>query len=109
MLKLPKDLREFIGLRNSHEMHYLIVGGYAVAYHGFPRITGDIDLVMDASLENTRRLEVTLVAFGFGDWASPQKISSSRAWWCNWDTLRIASTYLRVSAELVSPMLGRRA
>jgi hypothetical protein len=43
MLDLPKDLKEFTGLLNSHDVHYLVVGGYAVAFHGNPRMTGDID------------------------------------------------------------------
>ena len=66
MLKLPKDLREFIELLNSHEVRYLIVGGYAVAYHGHPRATGDIDFVVEVSEENARKLEAVLLDFGFG-------------------------------------------
>jgi hypothetical protein len=65
MLRLPKDLSEFIGLLNSHEVRYLIVGGYAVAYHGYPRVTGDIDIFLDNSGENPSRLEAALAAFGF--------------------------------------------
>ena len=41
--KLQKDLREFVGLLNSHHVAYLVVGGHAVAFHGHPRYTGDID------------------------------------------------------------------
>ena len=65
-MRLPKHLREFIELLNSHDVRYLIVGGYAVAYHGFPRTTGDIDLFIEASLENAARLQEVLVQFGFG-------------------------------------------
>ena len=43
MEKLNQDFREFIGLLEKHAVEYLIVGGYAVAFHGFPRYTGDID------------------------------------------------------------------
>lgn len=39
-----KDFREFIQLLNDHEVLYLVVGGYAVAFHGYPRYTKDIDL-----------------------------------------------------------------
>ncbi len=47
MLTLPPASREFIELLNSNSVRYLIVGGYAVAYHGYPRFTGDIDLFLD--------------------------------------------------------------
>ena len=43
-MKLQRDLREFIELLNSLKVDYLIVGGHAVAYHGYPRYTGDIDM-----------------------------------------------------------------
>lgn len=66
MLKLPVDLREFIELLNSHDVHYVIVGGYAVAYHGYPRMTGDIDFFIEVSSENAHKLESAIVAFGFG-------------------------------------------
>jgi hypothetical protein len=67
MGKLPKDLREFIVLLNSHEVRYLIVGGYAVAYHGYPRATGDIDFFVEVSEENAAKLAAALIDFGFGD------------------------------------------
>jgi hypothetical protein len=66
MLKLPPDLREFTELLNSHDVRYLIVGGYAVAYHGYPRMTGDIDFFMEISEENARKIETVLAEFGFG-------------------------------------------
>jgi len=55
-MKLPGDLREFIALLNSHNVRYVVVGGYAVAYHGYPRATGDIDLFVEVSQENARKL-----------------------------------------------------
>ena len=64
-MRLHKDLREFIGLLNSHGVEYLIVGGYALAFHGFPRYTGDIDILVRTTEENAVRLERTLRAFGF--------------------------------------------
>lgn len=64
-MNVQKDLREFIVLLNSHDVCYLIVGGYAVAYHGFPRTTGDIDFFIEASEENAARLEEVLDRFGF--------------------------------------------
>ncbi len=41
---LNKDFREFIELLNSHNIKYLVVGGYAVTIHGYPRYTNDIDI-----------------------------------------------------------------
>jgi hypothetical protein len=43
----------------------MVVGGYAVAFHGFPRFTKDIDIFFEASLENVDRLRAALAAFGF--------------------------------------------
>ena len=47
MIPIPRDFREFIGLLNEKRVRYLVVGGYAVAYHGYPRTTGDIDIFID--------------------------------------------------------------
>jgi hypothetical protein len=65
-MKLQKDLREFIELLNSHDVRYLIVGGHAVAYHGYPRTTGDIDFFVEVSEANASKLERVLARFGFG-------------------------------------------
>jgi len=65
MMKLPKDLREFSELLNSHEVRYVIVGGYAVAFHGYPRTTGDIDFFVGVSEDNAGKLIEVLTAFGF--------------------------------------------
>jgi predicted nucleotidyltransferase len=64
-VKLQKDLREFIELMNSHAVEYVIVGGHAVAYHGYPRFTGDIDFFVNASADNADRVTRVLNAFGF--------------------------------------------
>ena len=66
-MPLHSDLREFIELLNSHRVEYLIVGGYAPAFHGHPRYTGDIDILIRASFENAGRLEQVISAFGFAD------------------------------------------
>ena len=66
MANLQSDLREFIKLLNSRGVEYLLVGGYAVAYHGHPRFTGDIDFLIHATPENVQRLLDVLDAFGFG-------------------------------------------
>lgn len=65
-MRLQKDLREFIELLNSQEVEYVVVGGHAVAFHGFPRYTGDIDFLVRPTPENARKLVAALEAFGFG-------------------------------------------
>ena len=65
MLKIPRDSKEFIELLNKNEVRYLIVGGYAVAFHGHPRMTGDIDFFVERSEENARKLAAVLTEFGF--------------------------------------------
>ena len=65
-MKLAEDLREFVELLNSTKVEYLIVGGHAVGYHGYPRYTGDIDVFIRRSPENAARVASVLDAFGFG-------------------------------------------
>ena len=64
-MKIQEDLREFIALLNSTIVEYVIVGGHAVAYHGYPRFTGDIDLFVRPSRDNAVRVLAVLQAFGF--------------------------------------------
>lgn len=66
MAKLQADLKEFIELLNSHGVEYLIVGGHAVAFHGHPRFTGDIDFFIRMTPPNAQRLLAALNDFGFG-------------------------------------------
>jgi hypothetical protein len=66
---LQQDLREFIELLNSHGSEYLVVGGHAVAFHGHPRFTGDIDFLVRGSVANAERILRVLRAFGFGELA----------------------------------------
>ncbi len=67
METLNEDFRAFIGLLESEEVDYLIVGGYAVAVHGFPRYTGDIDFFVAIGEENADRLLRVFDRFGFGE------------------------------------------
>jgi hypothetical protein len=66
-VKLAKDLREFIELLNSRRVDYIVVGGHAVAFHGHPRYTGDIDFLVRPSPENAERLIESLKEFGFSN------------------------------------------
>ena len=64
-MRLPQDFKEFLQLINSNQVEYLLVGGFAVAHHGYPRATGDMDIWVAANRENESRLAKALVAFGF--------------------------------------------
>ena len=64
-MNIHPDFEELLRLLEEHGVDYMIVGGYAVAYHGYPRFTRDIDLFFDCSAENIDRLRDALIAFGF--------------------------------------------
>lgn len=66
MLSLPKDLREFVELFLSQNIDFLIVGAFAVAHHGYPRTTGDIDLFIRVAPENAAKTAAAVRSFGFG-------------------------------------------
>ncbi|MGB9777139.1 MAG: hypothetical protein ACPL7C_11460 [Anaerolineae bacterium] len=57
---LNPDFREFIPSLNDNEVRYLVVGGYAVAFHGYPRYTKDFDVWIEMSEENARRMVMAL-------------------------------------------------
>lgn len=63
---LNKDFKEFVELLNSTGVEYLIVGGYALAAHGRPRYTGDLDVWIRSSSQNVAKLLEVLNRFGFG-------------------------------------------
>ena len=65
-MKLHHDIREFIALCLSRKVEFLLVGGYALAFHGAPRFTEDIDLMVLVSPENADHLYSVLCDFGFG-------------------------------------------
>lgn len=83
---LPDDFREFLQCLNAHSVRYLVVGGHAVSFHGYPRFTVDVDLVVMPELENARALMATLDDFGFGaltltadDFTRPVTVALGRA------------------------------
>ncbi len=63
---LSQDFKEFISALNARDVQYLVIGGYAVAFHGFPRYTKDIDLWIGPAPENITRLILAIDDFGFG-------------------------------------------
>jgi hypothetical protein len=63
---LSKDFREFLQCLNSHGVEYLVIGGHAVAYHGYPRATGDLDVWIAVNESNAQKMVNALITFGFG-------------------------------------------
>lgn len=63
--RLPPDFKDFLRLLNENRVEYLLIGGHAVAYHGYPRATADMDVWVAVSPENAERLVRTLHQFGF--------------------------------------------
>ena len=67
MRPLSTDLREFIHLLNTNRVRYVIVGAWALAFHGRPRYTGDLDIFVARDEENADKLMAVIEAFGFKD------------------------------------------
>lgn len=65
MTQLPRDFKEFLKLLNEHSVEYLVVGGYAVSFHGYPRPTGDIDIWIAVNEINANRMIEVMREFGF--------------------------------------------
>ena len=62
---INKDFKEFFQLLNKNKVKYLVIGGYAVAFHGYPRYTKDIDIWIGTNKNNAERLIMALNEFGF--------------------------------------------
>jgi hypothetical protein len=70
---LPQDFKEFLKLLASHEVEYLLVGGYAVGIHGYVRATNDLDVWVGVSPRNAIGIDAALREFGFsGPSVSPE-------------------------------------
>jgi hypothetical protein len=65
MIQLPPDFKEFLSLLNKKKVEYLLIGGYAVGYHGYVRATGDIDVWIAPNAENAGRTISALRELGF--------------------------------------------
>lgn len=63
---LNQDFKEFIASLNNNQVRYLVIGGYAVALHGYPRYTKDLDVWVEMSETNAARMVRALEEFGFG-------------------------------------------
>ena len=65
-MEAEPDFKELFALFNKHKIDYIIVGSYALAYHGAPRFTGDIDIYVRPTQQNATRIIAALTSFGFG-------------------------------------------
>jgi predicted nucleotidyltransferase len=65
-IELDENFKEFIALLNLHKVKYLLVGGFAVGLHGYPRHTGDLDIWVRPDLSNGTKILKVLKKFGFG-------------------------------------------
>lgn len=63
---VPQDFKELLKLMNLHNVKYLVVGGYAVGFYGYPRATGDLDIWIEKSSDNANKIIDVLNEFGFG-------------------------------------------
>jgi predicted nucleotidyltransferase len=72
MTPIPRDFKEFLKLLNEKKVEYLVIGGYAVAFHGYPRPTGDLDVWIAVHPNNIDGVVEVLREFGFaGNDTSP--------------------------------------
>lgn len=68
-MQLSRDFKEFIESLNANRVRYLVVGGYAMAAHGHPRYTKDLDVWIEVASDNADRIVQALTDFGFGQLA----------------------------------------
>jgi hypothetical protein len=64
-IQLPEDFREFLILLKANDVEYLLVGGYAVGFYGYPRPTGDMDIWISNTQQNAEKIKTVLDKFGF--------------------------------------------
>jgi hypothetical protein len=64
-MNIQQDFSEFLRLLGQYDVDYLVIGGYAVAIHGYPRFTKDLDVFYSNDAENIMRLKKALLEFGF--------------------------------------------
>jgi len=65
-MEAQQDFKELLALFNVLHVKYIIVGGYALAFHGAPRMTGDIDILVQPNEDNAFKVLEALKKFGFG-------------------------------------------
>jgi hypothetical protein len=80
-MEVQQDFKDLLALFNEHKIEYMILGAYALAFHGAPRYTGDIDILVKPDPINAQRIMAALNKFGFGlvglkaqDFETPDKV-----------------------------------
>lgn len=97
-IHLPPDFKEFLKLLNAHEVEYMLIGGYAVGYHGYPRATADMDIWIAVHPENSQRMVSVLKEFGFDvPELSPQLFSEE------WQIVRLGVPPVRIKIATTIP------
>jgi len=66
-MELHPDFKDFLKLLNCHGVNYLLVGGYAVGFYGYPRATADMDIWIDVTQKNAARMNVVMMEFGISE------------------------------------------
>lgn len=64
-IRLTSDFKDFLRLLNENKVEYLLVGGYAVGYYGYPRATADIDIWVALNSINAKKIVTVIKKFGF--------------------------------------------
>ncbi len=77
-MQLPEDFKEFLKLLISNNVKYLMIGGYAVGYHGYLRATVDMDIWIAIDEENVKKTILVIKEFGFNDPAITSEVFSKQ-------------------------------
>ena len=99
MTRLPADFKEFLRLLNAHQVEYLLIGGYAVGYYGYPRATADMDIWIAIRPDNARKVVAALREFGFD---SPDL--STETFLSEWQVIRMGVPPVRI--EIATTISG---
>jgi len=123
---LAPDFNEFLGLLTEHRAEFVVVGAYALAFHGAPRYTGDLDVLVRPTTENAERVVRTIRAFGFpAEELTPDAIVASTCLiqmgmppvqvhvmstidGVTWDEVWAGRAYVTLAGRPI-PFIGRRA
>jgi hypothetical protein len=76
-MHLPPDWSEFLSVLRRHGVRFLVVGAHALAAHGRPRATQDLDVLVAPTAANARKVGAALAEFGFN------KLAADWTWFAN--------------------------
>ena len=99
MIHLPPDFKEFLRLLNAHNVEYLLIGGYAVGYFGYPRATADMDIWIAMNPANAEKIVKVLKEFGF----NPPDLSTD-LFLKEWQIIRLGVPPVRI--EIATTISG---